>query len=113
MSFGAFGPCDAHKLACMRGALCLLLAQSVNGIFMPIKKWAVQYAIALPIIFVLLAGVQYLKGRSLEYSIEFGMLWSLVSLTIFAIRRFYNYRKNINCAVCNDLPNNNQGSGGK
>jgi len=53
----------------MRGALCLLLAQSVNGMFMPIKKWAVQYAIALPIIFVLLAGVQYLKGRSLEYSI--------------------------------------------
>lgn len=53
-----------------------------------------------------------LKGRSLEYSIEFGILWALVSVTIFAIRRFYNYRKNINCAVCNDLPDNNQDSGG-
>jgi len=78
---------------------------------MPIKKWIVQYAIALPIIFSLLAGIQYLKGRSLEYSIEFGILWALVSVAIFAIRRFYNYRKNINCAVCNDLPDNNQGSG--
>ncbi|GAA59886.1 hypothetical protein P20652_1750 [Pseudoalteromonas sp. BSi20652] len=75
---------------------------------MPIKKWIVQYAIALPIIFVLLTGVQYLKGRSLEYSIEFGISWALVSVTIFALRRFYNYRKNINCAVCNDLSNNNQ-----
>ena len=78
---------------------------------MPIKKWIVQYAIALPIIFSLLEGIQYLKGRSLEYSIEFGILWALVSVAIFAIRRFYNYRKNINFAVCNDLPDNNQGSG--
>ena len=77
---------------------------------MPIKKWVVQYALALPAIFVTLASVQYLKGRSVEYSIEFGILWALVSVTIFAIRRFYNYRKNINCTVCNDLPNNKQDS---
>ena len=75
---------------------------------MPIKKWIFQYSIALPVIFVLLASVQYLKGRSLEYSIKFGVLWALISVAIFAIRRFYNYRKNINCAVCNDLPSNNQ-----
>lgn len=78
---------------------------------MPIKKWIVQYVIALPIIFALLAGVQYLKGRSIEYSIEFGILWALVSVAIFAVRRCYNYRKNIDCTVCNDLPNNNQDSG--
>lgn len=74
---------------------------------MPIKKWMFQYAIAVPIIFFLLASVQYLKGRSLEYAIEFGIFWSLISVAIFAIRRFYNYRKNINCSVCNDLPSNN------
>ena len=78
---------------------------------MPIKKWLLQYSIALPVIIVLLVGVQYLKGRSLEYSIEFGVLWALISITIFAIRRIYIYRKNINCAVNNDLPNNNKGSG--
>lgn len=77
---------------------------------MPIKKWIFQFTIALVIIFIVLTGVQYLKGRSLEYSIEFGALWALASLAIFAIRRFYNYRKNINCAICNDLPNHSQDS---
>ncbi|SEK32010.1 hypothetical protein SAMN05216262_10161 [Colwellia chukchiensis] len=74
---------------------------------MPIKKWIFQYVIALPIIFVLLASIQYFKGRTLEYSIEFGVLWAWVSVTVFAIRRYYNYRKNINCRVCNDISNSN------
>lgn len=77
---------------------------------MPIKKWLIQYAIALPIVFSLLVGVQYLKGRSLEYSIEFGVLWAVVAVSMFAFRRFYNYRKNIYCAICNDLPKSKQGS---
>ncbi len=76
---------------------------------MPIKKWLVQYVVAIPIIVVLLASVQYFKGRSLEYAIEFGLLWAFVAVTIFAIRRLYNYRKNIHCAVCNDLPNHTKG----
>lgn len=57
-----------------------------------------------------LAGVQYLKGRSLEYAIEFGVLWALVAVSIFAFRRFYNFRKNINCVICNDLPESKQSS---
>jgi hypothetical protein len=71
---------------------------------MPIKKWLRQYIIALPIIFTLLAGVQYLKGREIEYCLEFGVLWSVISIIIFALRRAYNYRENVYCAVCNDLP---------
>lgn len=72
---------------------------------MPIKKWLIQYAVALPIVSLLLSGAQCLKGRSLEYSIEFGITWAVISISIFAFRRFYNYRKSINCALCNDLPN--------
>lgn len=72
---------------------------------MPIKKWVTQYAIACPIIFLTLGGIQYLKGRSFEYSIEFGMTWSIISVFIFAFQRVYFYRKNINCAICNDLDN--------
>jgi len=75
---------------------------------MPIKKWLFQYSLALPVIFVLLAGVQYLKGRSVEYSLEFGVLWALISVAVFAMRRLYNYRKNINCIICNDLPKNTE-----
>jgi len=82
----------------------------MSGLDMPIKKWIIQYAIALPIVFVVLAGVQYLKGRSLEYAIEFGILWAVVAITVFALRRLYNYRKNIHCAVCNDITNNQQNS---
>ncbi len=77
---------------------------------MPIKKWLIQYAIALPLVVFLLAGVQYLKGSSLGAAVEFGVLWALVSVSIFAIRRFYNYKNNINCAVCNDFPNSKKGS---
>lgn len=75
---------------------------------MPVKKWIYQYSVALPLVFILLAGVQYWKGRTIEYSIEFGILWSVLSVLVFALRRAYNYRKNINCAVCNDLPVENK-----
>lgn len=75
---------------------------------MPIKKWAVQYAIAFPMIFVLLAGVQYLKGQTFGYSVEFGIIWTVTSLTIFTARRAYNFRKNIACQVCNDIPQQNE-----
>ena len=80
---------------------------------MPIKKWILQYLVALPVIFLLLAGVQYLKGRSLNYAVEFGLLWAVVSIGIFALRRYYNYRKNIHCAVCNDLAEKDSKSGDK
>ena len=70
---------------------------------MPIKKWILQYLVILPVVFLLLAGVQYLKGRSLLYAVEFGLLWAVVSIGIFALRRYYNYRKNVHCVVCNDL----------
>ena len=79
---------------------------------MPIKKWVFQYTVALPLIFVLLSSVQYLKGRGLEYSIEFGIFWALITVFIFAITRVYYFRKNINCTVCNDSPNKNQKHGG-
>jgi hypothetical protein len=71
---------------------------------MPIKKWAIQYITAFPLIFAILASVQYLKGSSIEQSLEFSLLWSAISMTIFASRRAYMYQKNIACAVCNDLP---------
>jgi hypothetical protein len=71
---------------------------------MPIKKWTIQYLIAFPLILVLLGAVQYIKGHALEHSLEFGLLWTVISIAIFAIRRAYMYQKNIACVVCNDLP---------
>ena len=70
---------------------------------MPIKKWLTQYAVALPVTALLLASIQFMKGQSLTYSIEFGLIWSLISVFIFASRRYYFFRKKVHCAVCNDI----------
>lgn len=74
---------------------------------MPIKKWIKQYCIAWPLLVVFLGAVQYLKGRSIDYSIEFGLIWASVSLAIFAFVRIKNYRRGTDCALCNDLPSQN------
>lgn len=71
---------------------------------MPIRKWIIQYSIALPLLFALFAGVQYFKGQTLTYSLSFGAIWSVIALSLFAFRRAYNFRKNIACQLCNDLP---------
>ncbi|AOE50367.1 hypothetical protein [Kangiella sediminilitoris] len=71
---------------------------------LPWKKWIIQYAMMAAVLFVLLAGVQYLKGKSIDYSIEFGVLWALITSTIFLATRTYYFKKNIACQVCNDLP---------
>lgn len=71
---------------------------------MPLKKWAIQYSIAFPFVCALLGGLQFIRGRSLEYSIEFGVLWALISIAVFALRRAYNYKMHIHCGICDDLP---------
>ena len=71
---------------------------------MPIKKWVIQGSIAFPLLFGLLAGVQYVKGRGIEYSIEFGVIWSLISIALFFGSRVYYFKKGLYCKVCNDFP---------
>ncbi len=71
---------------------------------MPIRKWLIQYCIALPTLIIVFAGIQYLKGRSIDYAIEFGIVWAIVSIAIFAARRVYMFRMMIPCALCNDFP---------
>lgn len=72
---------------------------------MPVRKWMLQYSVAFPVILLLLSGVQLLKGRDIEYALEFGVIWTIISITVFAVRRAYIFRRNIHCALCNDLPN--------
>ncbi|RDV24221.1 hypothetical protein DXV75_15455 [Alteromonas aestuariivivens] len=74
---------------------------------MAVRKWVIQYALALPLAFVVLGGIQFLKGKDIGYCLEFGLLWSVLSVSVFAGTRIYYYRKGMYCAVCNDLPANN------
>ena len=71
---------------------------------MPVRKWIFQYVMMLLALFVLFSGVQYLKGRELEYALEFGVLWAFVSSTIFLAVRIRNYKNRVACQLCNDLP---------
>ncbi len=71
---------------------------------MPIKKWILQYVLMIAVLFVAFAGVQVIKGRGLNYALEFGLIWSLVSCSIFMLVRIRNYNKRIACKLCNDLP---------
>jgi hypothetical protein len=70
---------------------------------LPIRKWTIQYILILLSLFVVFASVQALKGQGLEYSIQFGALWSFIATSLYFARRIQNYRKSIHCALCNDL----------
>lgn len=63
-----------------------------------------QYLMMLLTLSALFSGVQYLKGRGLEYALEFGVLWAFISSTIFLVVRIRNYKNRVACQLCNDLP---------
>lgn len=71
---------------------------------MPIKKWLKQYAVAMPLLFALFTCTQYVKGHSLKDSMAFAVTWACITLLIFAVTRAYNFKRNVYCQLCNDLP---------
>ena len=54
--------------------------------------------------FVVIAAAQLLKGNTLEYAATEGLLWAVISATVFTVARAYRLRKGQYCAVCGDLP---------
>ncbi|MBB5210642.1 hypothetical protein HNQ53_000830 [Microbulbifer hydrolyticus] len=71
---------------------------------MPVRKSIFQYAVMAVLLFTLFTGVQYLKGRELEYAIEFGILWAFITSSIFLIFRIRNFKNRVACKRCNDIP---------
>ncbi len=71
---------------------------------MPLKKWTLQYLIAFPLLFAIFSSVQYFKGQTVSYSLNFGLAWAFIVIFIFAVRRTYNFKKRIRCDICNDIP---------
>ena len=74
---------------------------------MSVKKWLRQYAIAFPVLTGFFTLSQYVKGYTLKDSLSFALFWTLISLGIFAVTRAWNFHRNQYCALCNDLPENN------
>lgn len=75
-----------------------------NERFVPVRKWIVQYLAIWLLLCSVFSVVQHLKGRELSYALEFGVLWALISSTIFFMVRIRNYRSRVACQLCNDLP---------
>jgi hypothetical protein len=66
--------------------------------------WIRRYVLVLVIAFVVIAGAQLLRGRTFDSSILEGLIWSVVSASIFVGARLYQSRKGVYCAICNDMP---------
>ena len=54
--------------------------------------------------FVVIAAARLLKGNTLEYAASEGLVWAVISATVFTVARAYRLRKGQYCAVCGDLP---------
>jgi len=70
------------------------------GKFFWIKRFFTVAGIAFAVIFL----AQCLKGNSLYYSLEQGLIWGIISAAIFTGSRIYHSRKGQHCAICNDIP---------
>jgi hypothetical protein len=66
--------------------------------------WVRRFLLVALTMFVIIGGAQLLKGRPPMYSLEQGLIWSLISATIFTVSRFYQARRGQHCALCNDIP---------
>lgn len=71
---------------------------------MKIHNWIWLFVRSFFIAAVLLGGVQWLKRYDVEYAIEFGLLWGVISSLIFTGAQYHRWRKNIACALCEELP---------
>lgn len=63
------------------------------------RRWALQYALAFPLLLALLATVQYVKGQGLVNALLFGAIWSLFSVVVHGLVRLRNLRKNPACVL--------------
>lgn len=71
---------------------------------MPTRKWTLQATLMFVALSLVFALVQLAKGHELWESLRFGLYWFVVSTALFLITRIRNYRKQIYCKLCNDLP---------
>ena len=47
---------------------------------------------------------QWLKGHAIAWSAEQGVLWALVSASVFTGSRIWHSRRGRHCALCRDTP---------
>jgi hypothetical protein len=71
---------------------------------MRIRFWLTRYLIAFTFAFLLLLGVELLKGHGVNAGSEFALFWGALSAAVFVGTRIYYVSLGKNCPMCNDLP---------
>jgi hypothetical protein len=66
------------------------------------ESWVKRFLWMTGMVFMILMGVDLLKGGSLEDDLSGAFGWALVSAAIFTGTRYYHARKNVACALCKD-----------
>jgi hypothetical protein len=53
---------------------------------------------------LLIGLAQWAKGHTPEYAMTHGIIWGIVSATIFTVARIWQSRRKQHCAICKDTP---------
>ncbi len=51
---------------------------------------------------MLLAGIEFIKGHPIAEALPFAASWGFLSAAIFAGSRYYQSRRGVRCALCDD-----------
>ncbi|WP_308365087.1 MULTISPECIES: hypothetical protein [unclassified Microbulbifer] len=74
--------------------------------------WVRRFFTVLAGAFVIIFGVQMLKGYDLSYSLVQAAIWGPLSAIVFIFSRFFQARRGQHCAICKDTPEMRSTSGG-
>ena len=75
-------------------------------------RWIRRFIIIFGVAFVVIAGAQLLRGRTVQVAALHGFIWSAISATIFVVAQIRRERKLQRCAVCDVIDaSTSKGSG--
>jgi hypothetical protein len=77
------------------------------------KFWIIRALKVFTIVFILLFIPELLKQHSIEDSVLFAVTWSFLGTLVFIGSRLYQSRKGMECALCNDIPDPDDGTPNK
>ena len=71
---------------------------------MGVAFWVRRFFVVLVGAFVLITGVQLLKGHARDAALVHGLIWAPLTAAVFVTGRLYQSRRGQHCAVCQDTP---------
>ena len=77
---------------------------------MGFKFWFIRAIKVFSTVFVFLLVIELLKQYLVGDAILFAATWSGIATAVFISSRLYQSRKKIHCQLCDDIPNDKEGS---